>query len=32
MDQAQLNWLTNFIWGIADDTLRTSSSGENTGM
>jgi len=22
MDQAQLNWLTNFIWGIADDTLR----------
>ncbi|MFZ4985966.1 MAG: type I restriction-modification system subunit M, partial [Blastocatellia bacterium] len=22
MDQAQLNWLTNFIWGIADDVLR----------
>ena len=22
MDQAQLNWITNFIWGIADDTLR----------
>jgi type I restriction enzyme M protein len=22
MDQAQLNWLTNFIWGIADDILR----------
>jgi len=22
MDQAQLNWLTNFIWNIADDTLR----------
>ena len=22
MDQAQLNWLTNFIWSIADDQLR----------
>ena len=22
MDTAQLNWITNFIWGIADDTLR----------
>jgi type I restriction enzyme M protein len=22
MDQAQLNWLTNFIWNIADDDLR----------
>jgi type I restriction-modification system DNA methylase subunit len=22
MDQAQLNWITSFIWGIADDTLR----------
>ena len=22
MDQSQLNWITNFIWGIADDTLR----------
>src|SRR5262252_3211256 len=22
MDQAQLNWLTNFIWNIADDILR----------
>ncbi|MCZ7632989.1 MAG: type I restriction-modification system subunit M [Phycisphaerales bacterium] len=22
MDQAQLNWITNFIWGIADDVLR----------
>jgi len=22
MDQSQLNWLTNFIWSIADDTLR----------
>ena len=22
MDQTQLNWITNFIWGIADDTLR----------
>ncbi len=22
MDQTQLNWLTNFIWGIADDVLR----------
>ena len=22
MDQAQLNWITNFIWGITDDTLR----------
>jgi len=21
MDQAQLNWITNFIWGIADDCL-----------
>ena len=22
MDSAQLNWITNFIWGIADDCLR----------
>src|SRR3712207_5367048 len=22
MEQTQLNWLTNFIWGIADDVLR----------
>ena len=22
MDQAQLNWITNFIWNIADDCLR----------
>ena len=22
MDQAQLHWITNFIWSIADDTLR----------
>ncbi len=22
MDSSQLNWLTNFIWGIADDVLR----------
>ncbi|HEY0839484.1 MAG TPA: class I SAM-dependent DNA methyltransferase [Vulgatibacter sp.] len=22
MDQSQLNWITNFIWGIADDVLR----------
>ena len=22
MDHAQLNWITNFIWSIADDTLR----------
>ncbi len=22
MDQPQLNWITNFIWGIADDVLR----------
>jgi hypothetical protein len=22
MDQAQLNWITNFIWNIADDILR----------
>jgi len=22
MDQAQLNWLTNFLWNIADDVLR----------
>jgi type I restriction enzyme M protein len=22
MDQSQLNWITNFIWGIADDILR----------
>ncbi len=22
MDQAQLNWIANFIWGIADDVLR----------
>ena len=22
MDQSQLNWITNFIWNIADDVLR----------
>jgi type I restriction enzyme M protein len=22
MEQGQLNWITNFIWGIADDVLR----------
>ena len=22
MDQSQLGWITNFIWGIADDVLR----------
>ena len=22
MDQSHLNWITNFIWGIADDVLR----------
>jgi type I restriction enzyme M protein len=22
MEQAQLSWITNFIWGIADDVLR----------
>jgi len=22
MEQPQLNWITNFIWGIADDVLR----------
>ena len=22
MDPTRLNWLTNFIWGIADDALR----------
>jgi type I restriction enzyme M protein len=22
MDQSQLNWITSFIWGISDDTLR----------
>ena len=22
MEQVQLNWITNFIWGIADDVLR----------
>jgi type I restriction-modification system DNA methylase subunit len=22
MDQSQLNWIANFIWGIADDVLR----------
>src|SRR5664280_2412225 len=22
MDQSQLSWITNFIWGIADDVLR----------
>jgi type I restriction enzyme M protein len=21
-DQGQLNWIVNFIWGIADDVLR----------
>ena len=24
MDQSQLNWLTNFIWNIADDVLAMS--------
>lgn len=24
MDSAQLNWLTNFIWNIADDVLRSA--------
>ena len=22
MDSTQLSWITNFIWGIADDVLR----------
>ena len=22
MEQGQLNWVANFIWGIADDVLR----------
>ena len=22
MDQPQLNWIANYIWGIADDVLR----------
>jgi len=22
MDQSQLSWITNFIWGITDDVLR----------
>jgi len=22
MEASQLNWITNFIWGIADDVLR----------
>jgi type I restriction enzyme M protein len=22
MEQVQLNWIANFIWGIADDVLR----------
>jgi hypothetical protein len=22
MDQSHLNWIANFIWGIADDVLR----------
>jgi type I restriction enzyme M protein len=22
MDHSQLSWITNFIWGIADDVLR----------
>jgi len=22
MDSSQLSWITNFIWGIADDVLR----------
>ena len=22
MDPSQLNWIANFIWGIADDVLR----------
>ncbi len=30
MQPAQLNWIANFIWGIADDVLRDSTSGKNT--
>jgi type I restriction enzyme M protein len=29
MDQAQLNWLTNFIWNIADDILRKNMGKKN---
>ena len=25
MEQAQLNWIASFIWGIADDVLRDLS-------
>jgi hypothetical protein len=31
MEQAQLNWIANFIWGIADDVLATSMSAASTG-
>ncbi len=26
MEQHQLSWIANFIWGIADDVLRDTSS------
>ena len=25
MEQGQLNWVANFIWGIADDVLRSGT-------
>ena len=27
MDQPQLNWIANYIWGIADDVLRQGVQG-----
>ena len=30
MDNGQLSWIANFIWGIADDVLRDLYVGEST--
>jgi type I restriction enzyme M protein len=30
MSNGDLNWITNFIWGIADDALRDQTFAANT--
>ncbi len=32
MEQRQLNWIANFIWGIADDVLRDLYVGASIAM
>ena len=32
MEQGQLNWIANFIWGIADDVLRDLYVAGSTAM